>query len=198
MLFSILSRIPKRFDEVNYSQDQLRMMIDKIPALAWSCLPDGTTEFLNQHWLAYAGLSIEQALDCGWQGRIHTHDLEKLMGTWQDLLASGEPGEVEARMQRSDEEYRWFLFRAVPLRGDQEEIVRWYGTSTGIDDLKQAKEKLQHVESDLRVVIDTIPTMAWTALPDGSVDFVSRSWRVRYSLNAPRQVGCSVLLSSPA
>jgi PAS domain S-box-containing protein len=176
VLFSILSRIPKRCNEVNYSQDQLRMMIDKIPALAWSCLPDGTTEFLNLRWLDYTGLSMEQALECGWKGPIHPDDLGKLTDTWQRLLASGESVEVEARMRRFDTEYRWFLLRAESMRGEQGEVVRWYGTSTDIHDLKRAKEKLQHVESDLRVVIDTIPTMAWTAQPDGSVDFVSRPW----------------------
>jgi len=172
----ILSKPQKRSDEVNHSQDQLRMMIDKIPALAWSCLPDGTTEFLNQRWLDYTGLSMEQPLDWAWKGTIHPDDLVKLMETWQRPLASGEPGEVEARMQRFDGEYRWLLFRAVPLRGDQGGVVRWYGTNTDIDDLKRAREKLQHVESDLRVVIDTIPTMSWSALPDGCVDFVSQSW----------------------
>src|SRR6202795_579906 len=98
------------------------------------------------------------------------------MDTWQGLLASEEPGEAEARMRRFDAEYRWFLFRTVPLRGDQGEVVRWYGTNTDIDDLKRANEKLQHVEIELQVAIDTIPTLTWTALPDGSVDFVSRSW----------------------
>src|SRR5580704_6490827 len=161
---------------MNHSEDQLRVMINRIPALAWSCLPDGTPEFLNQRWLDYTGLSMEQALEWGWKGTIHPDDLGKVVNTWQGLLASGEPVEVEARMRRFDAEYRWFLFRAEPVRGDEGEIARWYGTNTDIDDLKRAKEKLQHVESDLRNVIDTIPTMAWTALPDGSVDFVSRSW----------------------
>lgn len=85
------------------SEDQLRMMmIDKIPTLAWSCLPDGTVEFLNQRWLEYTGLSLEEALGWGWKVAIHPEDLEKLMATWLGLFASGEPGEEEARLRRFD------------------------------------------------------------------------------------------------
>jgi len=95
------------------------MMIDKIPASAWSCLPDGTTEFSNSRWLDYTGLSMEQALGWGWKATIHPDDLGKLMDTWLGLLASGEPAEEEARLRRFDGEYRWFLFRAVPLRDER-------------------------------------------------------------------------------
>jgi PAS domain S-box-containing protein len=117
-------------------------MIDKIPALAWSCLPDGTTEFINQRWLEYTGLSKEQALGWGWKATIHPDDLGKLMDMWQGLLASGEPSEEEARMRRFDGQCRWFLFRVVPLRGEQGEVVRWYGTNTDIDDLKRLESLL--------------------------------------------------------
>ena len=77
--------------------DQLPLMIDKIPTLAWSCRLDGTTEFLNQRWLDYTGLSMEASLGWGWKVAIHPDDLETLMNTWLRVLASGEPGDEEAR-----------------------------------------------------------------------------------------------------
>jgi PAS domain-containing protein len=77
-------------------------MINAIPAPAWTCLPDGATDFLNQQWLDYTGLSWEESLGWGWKAAIYPDDLEKLMNTWLRLLASGEPGEVEARLRRFD------------------------------------------------------------------------------------------------
>src|SRR5262249_35605073 len=124
------------------SEDQLRMMIDIIPALAWSCRPDGTTAFLNQRWLDYTGLSFEEALGWGWQAPIHPDDLGKLTDTWSGPLACAEPGEAEARLRRFDGAYRWFLFRAVPVRDEQGMVVRWYGTNTDIEDLKRAEALL--------------------------------------------------------
>src|SRR5215475_14885522 len=87
------------------SEDHLRMMINTIPTLAWSCRPDGTTEFLNQRWLDYTGLSFAEALGRGWKAPIHPDDLGKFMDTWQGLLAAGEPGEAEARIRRFDGVY---------------------------------------------------------------------------------------------
>ena len=58
-------------------------MIDEIPALAWSCLPDGSGEFLNKQWLDYTGLSTEAArrLHFIWAtrpfARVHCLDFER-------------------------------------------------------------------------------------------------------------------------
>jgi len=132
---------------VQASEDFLRTMIDKIPILAWSCRPDGTAELLNQRWLDYTGLSSEEGRGWGWQAAIHPDDLGKLMATWLGLLASGEPGQEEARLRRFDGEYRWFLFRAVPVRDDQGRIVRWHGTNTDIEDQKRAEAALHWSEA---------------------------------------------------
>jgi PAS domain S-box-containing protein len=173
VLLAILSKISSGFDEVDHSDGQLRVMVDRIPALAWSCLPDGTPEFLNQRWLDYTGLSMEHALDRGWKGAVHPDDLGKLMGTWQGLLSSGEPGGVEARMRRFDGEYRWFLFRAEPVRGDQGEVVRWYGTSTDIEDRKRAEEILRESERSVRLMVDGIAGLVAIMAPDGRVEYVN-------------------------
>ena len=62
------------------------------------------------------------------------------METWRAAVATGEPFEAEARLRRADGEYRWFLFRAVPLRDELGNIIQWYGTNTDIEDRKQAEE----------------------------------------------------------
>ncbi|MEA2626444.1 MAG: formate hydrogenlyase transcriptional activator [Candidatus Binatota bacterium] len=141
------------------SDSQLRQMIDTIPALAWCCLPDGTTEFLNRRWLDYTGLSAEDALGWGWQRPVHPQDVGRLMSAWRTLLAAGEPGEEEARMRRFDGEYRWFLFRAEPVHDDRGTVLRWYGTNTDIEDLKRAEEKLRDDERELRGIIDAVPQL---------------------------------------
>src|SRR5262245_64110404 len=91
--------------------DPLRMMIDHIPTLAWSWRPDGATTFLNQHWLDYTGLSLEQARGWGWHVAIHPEDLGKLMESWYRVLASGEMGEEEAGLRRIGGEDRYGLWR---------------------------------------------------------------------------------------
>ena len=126
--------------EIKKSEDRLRVIIDTIPTLAWSTLPNGSAEFINQRWLDYTGLSAEEARDWGWSIAIHPEDLTELKENLRAILASGQSGEMEARLRRFNGEYRWFLIRTVPLRDELGNIVRWYGTSTDIEDRKQAEE----------------------------------------------------------
>src|SRR2546426_2940440 len=120
----------------------LRRIIDTIPVLAWCNLPDGSVEFANQRWHDYTGLSPEGTRGWGWTVAIHADDLETMTGKWQALLASGQTGEIEARLRRYDGEYRWFLFRAEPVRDNHGNIFKWYGANTDIDDRKCAEALL--------------------------------------------------------
>jgi formate hydrogenlyase transcriptional activator len=145
------------FDRVQKSEFKLRQVIDTIPTLVWSNLPDGSNEFLNRNWHEYTGLSPEESHGWGWQAAFHPEDLPVLMEKWKGMLVSGEAGEIEARLRRHDGTYRWFLIRAEPFRDEAGKIVRWYGTSTDIDDRKQAENKLRQGERELRELIDHLP-----------------------------------------
>jgi formate hydrogenlyase transcriptional activator len=146
---------------------RLRRIIDAIPVLAWCNRPDGSNEFLNQRWQDYTGLSQEEAAGWGWKIAFHPDDLELLLERWRSLLASGEPGEIEARLRRYDGTYRWFLIRVEPLRDERGDIVRWYGTSTDIDDSKRAQE-------ELRTITDAIPQAIIVQTPEGVPLYINR------------------------
>ena len=139
-------------DALRRGEDYLRLTIDTIPVLAWCSRPDGSNEFLNQRWLDYTGLTIEEARGWGWKVAIHPDDLPQLLDVWQGLLASGKSGELEARLRRADGVYRWFLFRVEPLRDAQGTIVKWYGTNTDIDDRKRAEALLAAENQILEMV----------------------------------------------
>jgi PAS domain-containing protein len=91
------------------------------------------------------------------------------------MLASGRAGELEARLRRQDGSFRWFLFRGEPLLGETGTIVRWYGTSTDIEDLKQAEEKLRQDERELRRITDVISAMIVVHDPEGAIIFANQA-----------------------
>src|SRR5713226_3693387 len=166
--------LKKALVEIKSSEDKLRTIIDTIPALAWSARPDGSAEFFNRRWLDYAGLSIDEARDWGWTAAVHADDLNRLADYWRSILASGESGEIEARLRRFDGVYRWFLFRASPLRDEAGNIVKWYGTNADIEERKQAEEALRSNEQKLRLIVDTIPGMVCTLTAAGEVQLLNR------------------------
>ncbi len=154
-------------DQIQKSEAKLRRVIDTIPTMAWCNLPDGPNEFLNKEWHEYTGLSPEESHGWGWQAAFHPEDIRPLMEKWQEQLGSGESGEIEARVRRHDGTYRWFLIRMAPFRDESGKIVRWYGTSTDIENLKQIECKLRDDERELRRITDAIPQTIVVQDPDG-------------------------------
>jgi PAS domain S-box-containing protein len=137
-------------DKIKTSEARLRQVIDTIPTLAWCNLADGPNEFLNKRWHEFTGLSPEESNGWGWQIAFHPDDIPPMMEKWRELLVSREPGEIEARLRRHDGVFRWFLIRVEPLRDETGKILRWYGTSTDIENLKQTEAKLREDERELR------------------------------------------------
>jgi PAS domain S-box-containing protein len=131
------------------SQVQLRTIIDAIPILAWSTAKDGPGEFLNQRWLDYTGLSLQEAIGYGWRAIIHPDDLDSLFEYWLWMMQTGSAGEYEARMRRYDGQYRWFLFRGAPLLDPAGSVSKWFGVNIDIDDRKAAEAALRRTEAAL-------------------------------------------------
>jgi len=153
----------------------IRLVVDRIPAFAWSAHADGSVEFVNQRWREYAGLSAEESQGWGWQTAIHPEDLPSLMEKQRELLCSGEPGDIEARMRRHDGVFRWFLIRFEPFRDETGKISMWYGVSTDIEDLKQTEEKLREDERELRRITDAIPQTIVVLDPSGAPMYANQA-----------------------
>ena len=167
--------LKRALDELKNSEKKLRQVIDTIPTLAWSILPDGSNEFLNKRWHEYTGLSAEESHGSGWQVAIHPEDRVLLLQKWKGLLASGEPGEMEARLRRRDGVFRWFLMRVEPLRDETGKIVRWYGACTDIETLKQTEAKLREDEREIRRITDLIPQAIVVQDPSGDPIYANQT-----------------------
>jgi signal transduction histidine kinase len=113
----------------------LSRLIDALPGLVWTALPDGRADFINRRWCEYTGLEPQHALGFGWHGAIHHEDRSRVLGQWHSFVASGQSGEVLTRLRRYDGEYRRFLFRAVPITGASGQVVKWCGVNTEVESL---------------------------------------------------------------
>jgi PAS domain S-box-containing protein len=136
-----IAGVAEDITERKQAADHLRLVIDTIPTMAWSLLPDGSVDFVNQPWLKYTGLSFAEALSEA-NRIIHPEDLPWVMERWLADRAAEQSSEYEMRLRRADGEYRWFLVRTVPLRNERGKLFKWYGTSTDIEDRKRAEEAL--------------------------------------------------------
>jgi len=149
-------------------RDEARRMLDYLPVLSWRGLPDGSKDFFNRRWHEFTGLSPEQAHGSGWHVSIHPDDVRAVAKKWQEVVTSGNGGEIEARLRRFDGSYRWFLCRAEPVRDEQGNIVAWYGTDTEIEDRKKAEEEAKRI-------VDAIPQTIFVLDAEGTAITANRA-----------------------
>ena len=164
--------LQKAFDEIERSEDRLRLVIDTIPTLVWRAGPEGSPDFLNQPALDYTGLSLEQAA-LGWPRAFHPDDKKRMLIEWNAIRESGRRGALKARLRRFDGKYRWFLFQAVPLRDEAGDIVKWYGSATDIEDRKLTEEALRESAQRFRDYAETASDWLWESGPDHEITRIS-------------------------
>ncbi|MGB2677550.1 MAG: PAS domain S-box protein [Candidatus Acidiferrum sp.] len=157
-----------------FESTDLQLLVDSVPALIHTALPDGYLDFFNQTWLRYLGLPLEDLQGWKWTAAIHPEDVEGMVDKWRASLASGEPALYEARVRRADGEYRWMLHCTIAERDKQGTIVKWYGSSIDIEDRKQAEERLRQDERELRQIVDVVPQHIFVLEPDGQFLYSNR------------------------
>jgi hypothetical protein len=151
-------QLQQLYNDVRRSESELRDLIENVPAMVFIALPGPSNAFVSCGWREYTGLSAEDTAGSGWQSVTHPEDLERHMEKWRVCSETGEPYEDETRFRRAaDGQYRWFLVRAVPLRDETGNILKWYGVLTDIEDRRQAEQALRRSETELRQLIDAIP-----------------------------------------
>jgi PAS domain S-box-containing protein len=148
----------KRADEaVRLSESRLRQLADAMPQIVYTCGPDGMADYINRRWYEYSGTSMEQPLAKSWPDVIHPDDRERTRLRWQESVKAGVLFDSEYRLRRKDGQYRWHLSRAIPVRDESSEVVKWIGTSTDIHDRKEAeaeREELLAREQSARAEVE--------------------------------------------
>ncbi len=141
--------------------------------LGWYAYPAGRPRFLNAAALDYVGVTVEEmreimdADDFSWLRFVHPDDVEASMEQWRHSLETGEPLIEEKRLRRFDGTYRWFRCTGVASRDEGGRIIGWYGHTEDIDDQRKAEAALRQSERQLRLLVDTVPTMIWLMTPAG-------------------------------
>ncbi len=166
------------------SEWRLHLTINTIPAMAWSTTPDGLIDFCNQNFVDFVGWTAEEISGQGFWPIFHPDDTAHLLASWQEIMATKRPRDVEGRIRRADGEYRWFVLRQNPLFDADGNVIKWYGAGADIEDRKRAEAALEEAqaallasEQNLDLIVNSLPVLVWSARPDGSADFINQSWR---------------------
>lgn len=155
------------------SDARFRQLADAMPIFVWTARPDGSFEFFNRRWSEYSGLSVEAASP-DMRATLHPDDLDQCAQAWFSSIRTGAPYQMECRYRdASTGAYRWHLARAVPARDSEGRVIRWYGTGTDIDDVKQAQTRLKQQLDLIRTITDNAADSLFLMDPDGNLTFMN-------------------------
>ena len=176
MSFDITER--KQLEEaLRESEQRYRLLAESLPQLVWTGQSDGQTDYCNQHWYNYTGLTQEQTLGDGWISVLHPADREQTKARWQKAVETGESYQIEYRLKRAvDGQYRWHLASIGPVYNSSGQVIKWVGTAIDITERKQAEEALHTSENLYRTLSEAVPDFIWSCSDDGKVDFVNLRW----------------------
>ena len=141
-------------DRLTLSEERFRVLADNISQLAWTCDRLGDVTWYNKRWLDYTGLSFEEMKDWGWKKVHHPDHVDRVVASVTRSRESGEPWEDSFPLRGKDGQYRWFLSRAVPIRNDAGEVVRWFGTNTDITDQLESERQLKELAHTLEARVE--------------------------------------------
>jgi PAS domain S-box-containing protein len=175
------------------AEEEIRLIVDTVPALLARYRPDGFMDFRNKQWRQYTGLSEDNQGGRRWGSALHPDDEEMVERKWREHIATGEAFELEQRLRKADGQYRWHRVRRVPLHGETGEVIKWYAIAFDVDDRKQTDDALRKSEADLakarhelQLIIDTIPVLVLRHRADGIIDFVNEVGRIYSGLTATK------------
>jgi PAS domain S-box-containing protein len=162
---------------IRQEQKRLRRFVDAMPAMIWRADPGGRIAQWNRTMIDTIGKPWDTSETFDLMSKIDPDQALAVDDRWQRSVRLGVPYEDTYRILTNDGNYHWHLVRALPFRDEQGIIVSWYGIHTDIDALKDVERELEAREHQLQGIIETIPSMFWSASPDGQIAHVNR--RVR-------------------
>ena len=135
--------------EIAASERRFRILADAMPQMVWSTTPDGLIDYCNARWYEFYGIT-EGSIDVpDWDVLVHRDDRDGADAVWAQALATGDSYEYECRLRHNSGEYRWVLARALPVRGDAGNVIRWFGTCTDIHEQKRVLEQREILAHEL-------------------------------------------------
>ena len=173
--------------KVEESEARFRNMADHAPVMLWVTDPSGACVYLNRQWFEYTGQPRDQALGDGWFAALHPDDVERVRANFRAANEMQVPFRTEYRLRQWEGEYRWFIDSAMPRFDGTGEFVGYIGSVIDIEDRRRAEQALRESERQFRAVVENLPGLAWSALPDGHFDYFNRRW-AEYTGRAPEMM----------
>ena len=166
------------------SEERFRTLADNISQLVWMTDETGWIFWYNKRWFEYTGTTIEEMEGWGWKKVHHPDYLEAVEKKFRKMIEKGEVWEDTFPLRASDGSYRWFLSRAIPIKNENGQVIRWFGTNTDITEIIRVEQELKESETRFRMFADSMPQIVWAANANGKLTYINKAFYSYSGLSA--------------
>jgi PAS domain S-box-containing protein len=131
------------------SEAKFRELSDNMSQLAWTADALGRIYWYNKRWHDYTGTTLEDMQGWDWQEVHHPDHVDRVISRIRQNFETGTPWEDTFPLRGRDGTYRWFLSRALPIRNEAGDLVRWFGTHTDVTKRIEAEHALRNLNETL-------------------------------------------------
>ncbi|MDO1444752.1 PAS domain S-box protein [Rhodocytophaga aerolata] len=163
-------------EALQVSEERYRFMADSIPHIVWTATPDGSVDYFNKQWTDFTGLHFDAGKPNEWATVIHPEDLPLVANSWAKTVRMGTEFLLKFRMLRNTDEYRWVFMNAIPYKNEQNEIIKWFGTTTDIHEQQLTLEALTEARRQFQFLAEFIPQIVWRTEANGNHDYFNQRW----------------------
>jgi len=135
-----LEELERRAKALRVSEARYRTLTETLPQLVWTCLPDGSCDYLSRQWVDYTGVPEHEQLGVRWLDVLYPDDRDRTLAHWMGAVAGRHAYDVDFRIRRHDGVYRWFKARATPVLNEAGVTAYWFGTCTDIQTIVETRE----------------------------------------------------------
>jgi PAS domain S-box-containing protein len=128
---------------IRESEERFRTLAETISQFVWVANADGHIVWYNQRFYDYTGLSEGDIAESLKDRVLHPEEAERVFASFAQAIEKGTSWEDLFRLRGRKGEYRWYLSRAKPLRGEDGKVAWWFGTNTDVTDQREKEEQIR-------------------------------------------------------